>query len=154
MSEQKIPLSIPLDDEGFVTLQCPFCNCHFKITGTDAMDESVYELFCPQCGLVAEPNDFLSDEVIERAMRLAENYVFESLNDFQNNVNKSFKNNKFVKVKTGPEFKMNSPKIIVESDNMETYSVPCCERLVKTSLIDDTLYCPFCGGETHGTIDG
>jgi transcription elongation factor Elf1 len=154
LSDQNIPLSIPLDDEGFVTLQCPFCDCNFKITGTDAMEDSVYELFCPQCGLVAEPNNFLTDEVIEKAMRLAENYMFELLNGFQKNVEKTFKKNKFVKVKTGPKLKMNSPKVIIESDNMETYSVPCCERKIKASLIDDSLYCPFCGGETHGTIDG
>lgn len=40
MSEQKISFSIPLDDEGFVTLQCPFCDCQFKINGTDIMDDS------------------------------------------------------------------------------------------------------------------
>lgn len=154
MTEHKISFSIPLDDEGFVTLQCPFCDCQFKIIGRDINDDSLYELFCPICGLVSEPSNFLSDNAIEKAMRIAENQVFELLNNFQKNLKKSFKNNKFIKIKTGPELKMNSPKTIVKSDNMETYSIPCCERLVKVSLIDDTLYCPFCGGETYGTIDG
>ncbi|MEK4086084.1 TFIIB-type zinc ribbon-containing protein [Psychrobacillus sp. FSL K6-1415] len=153
MTDTNISFSIPLDDDGFVTLQCPFCNSNFKLTGTDAMDDSVYETFCPYCGLVAEPNQFLTDEVIEKAMRLAENHMFEMLNGFQKNIEKSFKKNRFLKVKTSPKLKMNSPKLIVESDNMETYNVPCCEKDVKLSIIDDTLYCPFCGGETNGNIN-
>jgi len=154
MSDVEIPFSIPLDDDGFVTLQCPFCDKQFKALGDDFEDDSVYELFCPYCGLVTEPSDFLSDEAIEKGMRLAENHMFELLNGFMNDMEKSFKNNSFIKVKTGPKFKMNDSKTIIESDNMETYHLTCCERKIKASLIDDTLYCPYCGGESHGTING
>lgn len=154
MPDKTIHFSIPLDDDGFVTLQCPFCNKHFKISGADAEDETNFELFCPYCGLVTGPNNFLSDEVKEKALRLVENYLYEMLNGFTDNIDKMFKKNDFIKVKKSSKFEMNSPKIIVESDNMETYKLPCCERKIKASLIDDNMYCPFCGGETYGNLDG
>lgn len=154
MADVNIPFSIPLDDDGFVTLQCPFCDKHFKTSGGDFEDDSIYELFCPYCGLVAEPSDFLSDEAIEKGMRLAENHMYEILNGFKKDLEKTFKNNDFIKIKTGPEFKMNAQKTIIESDNIESYQLVCCQRTIKASLIDDTLYCPFCGGETHGNING
>jgi hypothetical protein len=154
MSDIEIQFSIPLDDDGYITLQCPFCDKQFKALGEDFEDESIYEIFCPHCGLVSEPSDFLSDEIIEKGMSLAENHMYEILNGFISDLEKGFKNNDLIRVKTGPKFKMNSPKTIIESDNMETYQLNCCERTIKVSLIDDTLYCPFCGGETNGIIDG
>lgn len=153
MSDEIIHFSIPLDDDGFVTLECPFCKKAFKISGTDAEEEN-FELFCPNCGLVAEPSEFLSDEVKEKALRLAENHMYEMLNGFLSDMDKMFKNNDLIKVKAGPKFKMNSPKIIIESDNMETYILACCKRKIKASLVDESIYCPFCGGETHGNLDG
>ena len=104
-----------------MTLRCPFCNKEFKALGNDFEDDSVYELFCPHCGLVTEPSEFLSDEAIEKGMRLAENYMFELLNRFMNDIDKTFKNNDLIKVKKRPKFKLNDPKSIIESDNMETY---------------------------------
>ncbi|MCK1997510.1 hypothetical protein MPH47_09800 [Psychrobacillus psychrodurans] len=154
MSDVIIPFSIPLDDDGYLTLQCPFCVKQFKLTGEDVEDDSVYELFCPYCGLVTEPSEFLSDEVKEKAMRLAENQLYDLLNGFMGDMKKTFRNSKSVKVKTGSKFKMNDPKTIIESDSMERYHLSCCEREIKAFLIDDTLYCPFCGGETHGTNIG
>lgn len=154
LSDVTIPFSIPLDDDGYVSLQCPFCDKHFKLTWEDVEDDAIYELFCPYCGLVAEPNEFLTDEVKEKALRLAENHMYELLNGFMDGMKKTFRNNKAIKVKTGSKIEMNAPKTIIESDNMESYKVSCCDRGIKASLIDETLYCPFCGGETIGTING
>ena len=150
MSEEKIEFTIPVDEDGFVTLKCPFCAKHFKITGTDANDEDLYELFCPYCGLITEPSEFLTDEVKEKALKLEENYVYEMLNDFMDNLERSFKSNKMITFDKGKKFEMNSPKVIIETDSMETYKMPCCEREIKVISIDDEFYCPFCGGEIHG----
>jgi len=149
-----IPFSIPLDDDGCVSLQCPFCSKPFKVSGVDFEDDAVYELFCPYCGLVTEPSQFFTNEVKEKALRLAENHMYELLNGFMDDTNKIFKNSKAIKVKTGSKFNLNAPKTIIESDNMESYHLTCCDRRIKASLIDDTLYCPFCGGERHGSING
>lgn len=152
MGDTNIKFSIPLDDDGFLSLQCPFCSEYFKIPGTETIDDSHYELFCPYCGLVTETNHFLSKEVREKALRLAKNHMYELLNDFMSNMEKTFKNSKSVKVKKGKRLDLNSPKIIIETDNMNTFILPCCERKIKANLIDSIVYCPFCGGETHGDI--
>ena len=150
MGEEIIKFTIPIDDEGFVTLKCPFCAKHFKLTGVDANDEDMYELFCPYCGLVTEPSEFLTDEVKEKAVRLAENYMYEMLNGFMNDMERSFRGNKNILFKKGKDFEMNEPKSIIEAEDMCVYKLPCCDREIKALLVDDELYCPFCGGEIHG----
>jgi hypothetical protein len=35
MSEIVFQIDIPFDDDGFVTLQCSFCNSRFKLTTAD-----------------------------------------------------------------------------------------------------------------------
>ncbi|OOM09429.1 hypothetical protein [Clostridium saccharobutylicum] len=150
MADEIINFTIPLDDDGFVTLQCPFCRQKFKATGSDVNDENNFELFCPYCGLVTEPNEFFTDEVKEKALRIAENYFSDKLNGFASDLERSFRGGSFLEFQKGKDFEINNPKIIIESDDMNTYTLPCCGRKIKAQLIDDELYCPFCGGDVHG----
>lgn len=150
MGEEIIKFTIPTDDDGFVTLKCPFCAKHFKIAGADANDEDIYELFCPYCGLVTEPNEFLTDEVKEKAERIIENYRNELINKFMKDIERSFKGSKGMTFKKGKDLKMNEPKTIIEAEDMNLYKLNCCDREIKAVLIDDNIYCPFCGGEIYG----
>lgn len=150
MSKETIEFTIPVDEDGFVTLKCPFCAKHFKITGTDANDQDIYEMFCPYCGLVTEPSEFLTDEVKEKALRLALNYRNDILNNFMDDIEKLFKGSDMITFEKGKGFEMNSPKTIIETENMDTYKMSCCDREIKVISIDNELYCPFCGGEIHG----
>lgn len=50
MADEVIKFSIPLDDDGFVSLQCPYCNETFKITGEVANEEDIIQLCCPYWG--------------------------------------------------------------------------------------------------------
>lgn len=50
MSEN-MAISIPLDEDGFLLLQCPFCRGFFKVRSEDYEADDVEELWCPLCGL-------------------------------------------------------------------------------------------------------
>ena len=71
-------IDIPTDNDGYVLLQCSLCHEHFKVTPTDYQDEGVPWLYCPNCGLIAE--NYLTDDVIELALDIAQNLACATLN--------------------------------------------------------------------------
>lgn len=76
MSEE-VSISISLDEDDFLLLQCPSCRGFFKVRSEDYEADDVVELWCPLCGL--KNNSFWTDEVIELAKAKALN---QFLGDF------------------------------------------------------------------------
>jgi uncharacterized Zn-finger protein len=70
MADVSFKITVPSDNDGFITLQCPFCDDRFKLTVEDFQREDILEIFCPYCGLRHQHNHFLRDEVIEQAKLL------------------------------------------------------------------------------------
>ena len=69
-----ISISIPLDEDGYLLLQCPHCKGFFKVLSEDYKSDDVDELWCPICGLKSE--EFWPDKVIELAKaRVLNNFV-------------------------------------------------------------------------------
>ncbi len=58
-NKETIRFSIHSDEDGFVSLQCPFCKEKFKLTTQDIENEHILSIFCPHCGLT-EGNFFLN----------------------------------------------------------------------------------------------
>jgi len=96
-------ISIPADEEGYVLLKCPSCGEKFMMTVEDIEDESTIDIWCPNCGLTHE--NYIDDDVNELAERIVENQVAEMLNNFSKNLEKTFRNSKNIKFKTGKEIK-------------------------------------------------
>ena len=67
MSEVTFKIDVSTDDDGFLTIQCPFCSDRFKLTAQDFEREDIIDLFCPYCGLKDEPDSFITEEVILRS---------------------------------------------------------------------------------------
>lgn len=147
MSEVTFKITVPSDNDGFVTLQCPFCEDRFKLTVTDFERGDIIEIFCPYCGLRHEHSHFLTDEVIEQAQVIAANYLKSQVNQWVKDLERSTKSNKYVKFKAGKPLKMDAEKILFEKEELETYTLNCCEITVKTRPIHQVIgvYCPCCG---------
>ncbi|MEM7716241.1 MAG: TFIIB-type zinc ribbon-containing protein [Cyanobacteria bacterium P01_A01_bin.68] len=147
MSEEVFKISIPSDNDGFITFQCPFCRDRFKLTVTDFEREDIIEIFCPYCGLRHENSNFLTDEVIEQANIIAENYAKSIINKWTKDLERSFRNNKHIKFKANKPLKMDAEKILFEKEELETYNLKCCQVTVKTRPIHQVIgvYCPCCG---------
>lgn len=146
-----IEIPIPADSEGYVLLKCPICAELFKLMVSDIEDDSQLNIWCPSCGLISE--SYLTEDIIELGERLIENYATDMLNDFSKDIEKMFKNNSFIKVKTSQNFKKEAiDPIAMKIENLEKRTFACCHRSAKISpsLKFEGCYCPFCGEVTDG----
>ena len=145
MSEDKIRFSIPLDEEGYISLECPFCGEEFKILGSDFEEEENFQLFCPYCGLIDEKSSFLSKDAITHVTTLAENHMNEMLNKTFKNIEKDSRNNKFVKFKVTKELKSEEPKKLIAVNDLIEKEMKCCNKNIKVFSEQMGIFCPFCG---------
>lgn len=152
MADKVIKFSITSDSDGYVTFQCPYCSNTFKLHAGECQEDDIMEFFCPYCGLTNEPSSFLNDEIVQLAMDKAENYCIDLLNEFAKSLRKTFRGNKFIKVKTNKIHKKYE-KEIFEVDSAEVISeFKCCNRHIKTNLSAKQagLICPYCGVRQDG----
>lgn len=86
----KVPLMIPLDDDGYWDRLCPGPNCgvEFKVFFTDWKDKVSEETaFCPVCRRSASPSDFNTPAQNEYIRKKALRHVQQSVNEaFQKTV--------------------------------------------------------------------
>ncbi len=140
-------ISIKSDEDGFILLQCSLCGEFFKILASDWNDESTINIWCPYCGLIGE--NYFTDEVIEIAMRIAENEANRILYNEFKKLERQTKNNKYMSFKSGnkPIDEIITP-IKQRVDNLETKKYKCCnsEAKIRPVAIASGSYCPLCGG--------
>ncbi|MBD1939647.1 TFIIB-type zinc ribbon-containing protein [Microcoleus sp. FACHB-68] len=140
-------ITVPSDNDGFITIQCPFCNDRFKLTVEDFKREDIIEIFCPYCGLRDEPSHFYTDEIVEQAQVVARNYTKSLLSQSSKDLEKTFKGKKHISFKAGKPIKMESEKILFEHEELEVTNLDCCQFIVKTRALSKEIgiYCPCCG---------
>ena len=95
----------------------------------------------------------MTDDVAELAERMIENYVAETLNNFDKELNKIFKNNKNIKLKPGKKVKKKQEFPIGRKiGDFVIIKYRCCDEETKILNIRKFVggYCPFCGGLTDG----
>lgn len=148
MGNDIINFSIPTDNDGCITFQCPFCNTYFKLDAGEVQEDDVIELFCPSCGLSSEPNKFLNEDIIERALIMAKNHMADMLNSSMKKMERQFKGSKGVTFKAGKKIKHEHEKTLYEVENeLQSYEFKCCDKSGKIREIDKEVgpYCPYCG---------
>ena len=76
MSNISLEISIPLDKDGFMEMECDFCKNRFMLHKDVYESEDNINFFCPICGLPNKTNTFFCPEVLEKAQQKALNYCF------------------------------------------------------------------------------
>jgi hypothetical protein len=142
--DKVIEFSIPIDDEGFVSLQCPFCHEAFKVTAGDFESEDIYQLYCPYCGLVAE-DGFHTDDMQEHALNLVENERNSMMNQFGKELESMFSGNDLISFKAEKNLPIKQPKTLIEPTDMYEVDLKCCDKKIKLQYRVNGAYCPFCG---------
>ena len=146
MSVERISFSVPLDDEGFLELKCPYCGDTFKLDHDDFKDESTIQIFCPHCGLTDAPGPFVMEtDAGIHAQQLAQNYAMDIMNKAIKDLERSTQGNSFFKVKITKSFEPERPKTLIAINELVLVSLPCCEKTIKTFSPSTGVYCPFCG---------
>ena len=72
--EISIPVSLPLDSDGFLRRECPSCEQQFKCFSHEDGDpdaEAVDQYFCPLCGTAAGVDAWWTPEQLEYAQGAA-----------------------------------------------------------------------------------
>lgn len=150
-NEKNIEISIPTDNDGYVMLKCPTCGERFMLKPSDIEEESTIDIWCPNCGL--KHDSYFDDEIIDLSKRIVKNCVADMLNDFANDLEKSFKNCKNIKFKSANKLKK-EPELPISRKigDFEIKNYHCCDRQAKIKSITNFEggYCPFCGEMVDG----
>ncbi|MBW9154316.1 TFIIB-type zinc ribbon-containing protein [Clostridium estertheticum] len=145
MSDIKMKISIPADNDGFILFQCPLCGEFFKLKPSDYQADDVIEIWCPGCGLKSK--NYLTKSVIDLAMKMAENVQMDMLFKEMKNWEHQLKNSGLTfNAGKQPNPKSESP-IIAGIEALEINKYDCCKRVAKIKPIVKLSggYCPFCG---------
>ncbi len=138
-------ISIPSDDDGYILLQCEYCGEYFKITTADIEDDRLLNIYCPGCGLISD--DYLTEDVINLAQAMVQNYAIDMIYDtFKDLERKTKKGSVQFKAGKRPKYEDENPiKSGIEA--LEIAKFNCCSRTAKIKpLLKMTgCYCPFCG---------
>ncbi len=148
---ESFSVSIPTDEDGQVLLKCPVCGELFKVSAVIFGDDSIFEIHCPLCGVVSE--NYFTDDVIDLAQEICENYANELVMKEIKKLEKSSKKGQF-KIKAKFNYIRHSEQpIMLTIENMATIEYPCChiEAKIKPVIRMCGGYCPYCGEKYYGT---
>lgn len=141
-------ICIPLDEDGYLEMECDFCKNRFMLHKNIYEDTKYLHFFCPICGLPNETDTFFCTEVLEKMQRVATNYALAQIDAILGKSFKELNKNKFIKVTTKkskiePENELYEPTKAYELIKMD-----CCNIYLKTQNFDKEIgiYCPICGG--------
>jgi hypothetical protein len=148
--EMNIPVSLPLDSDGFLRRECPRCERQFKWHHGPADEEAVTyadppAYYCPFCGEPATHGSWWTKEQIEYAHGMAapkiHRFVRGEVGDiFRGTKNIAFRSAGSLDV---PGF----PVALVEPDDMQIITSPChaYEPIKVPADPSACYYCLLCG---------
>ena len=144
--DEHISLSIPLDEDGYLLLQCPHCQGFFKVLSEDYKSDDVDGLWCPICGLKSE--NFWPDKVIE----LAKAKVLNScIGDFEKElarISASTSRQSLITLKVSSTSRReHEAEILPAVDSFVKSECHFCGKSIKVKPLDKYAgsFCAYCG---------
>ena len=150
----EIPISIPLDDDGFLRRQCPNCGRHFKWHSGPANEEaeshtSPDEYHCPLCGKPASNDSWWTEAQKEYAQAQAAPEIARYMDQALGDVFKNFRSD-FIRIEQTKHLDIpDAPAPQVEPNDMEIVMSPC-HPYEPVKVPDDhagILFCLVCGDQ-------
>jgi hypothetical protein len=132
MSDRPIPMSLPLDKDGFLRRECPSCERQFKWWPTQSPEDVSEEsqeapeaYYCPYCYEPADPDSWWTKEQLEYAQQLAlAEALGPQLRRMKDNLESG--NRRSGKIRIGMSVQSFSrPVPLTEPDDMVRVDVPC-----------------------------
>ncbi|MBT2425166.1 hypothetical protein J7F02_05555 [Streptomyces sp. ISL-112] len=147
-----IPMTLPLDHDGFLRRECPHCVIQFKWHPGPANEEAEQQptpttYYCPLCGQPAGPDSWWTQEQLDYAEGLA---APAAMREVEQGLRDTFKgaSSKHVKfsVKGGSDTP-NAPAPLTEPDDMVIVASPChkYEPVKVPGNASGPLHCLVCG---------
>lgn len=141
-------VNIPIDEDGYIEMECDFCKKRFMLHKETYFNEENLHFFCPICGLPNDTNTFYCTEIIENVETQAFNYMNEKIDKVLGGAIKKFNKNGFVKMSFNRPTKEPDKELYLPSNSYEFVGFDCCKERAKVENFDKEIgvYCPICGG--------
>lgn len=139
-------ISIPTDEDGFALMQCHHCGEYFKVDADDYQSDDVYELWCPNCGLVMDT--CIPDEVLKLAQAKAVNRYMEQMETALKKIGRSSLMNPYLAVTvTSNTAREREGNLMPSVDAYEGITCKRCGRTTKVKPLNaySESFCAFCG---------
>lgn len=148
MSSVSLEISIPLDEDGFIEMECDFCKNRFMLHKDVYESEDNIDFFCPICGFPNKINTFFCPEVLEKAQQKALNYMYDEIEHQLGKAMRGINRSGLIKMTMKKPHKEIERELYTASEIYETVRKDCCEVDVKVRNLDKEIgiYCPICGG--------
>lgn len=147
MENFSLEISIPLDEDGFIEMECDYCKNRFMLHRDVYESEENINFFCPVCGLPNRINTFFVPEVLEKVQQRAMNYMLEELDKSLGKTIKQINKSGFIKMSMKKPKKEMEKELYTPSEDYVRSKQNCCNIVVKVRNIDKETgtYCPICG---------
>lgn len=147
MGSALLEISIPLDKDGFIEMECDFCKNRFMLHKNVYESENNINFFCPICGLPNNINTFFVPEVLEKAQQMAMNYMLEELDKSLGKTMKKINKGGLIKMSMKGAKKEVEKELYTPSYDYTVCTKECCYIGVKVMCMDKEIgiYCPVCG---------
>jgi len=149
MSTRNIPMTLPLDKDGFLRRECPNCRRQFKWLPTEGetSGQPQSQYYCPYCGKPAGINAWWTKEQVQYAKQLtAAKVIGPELEKFAKDVKQLNRPGSLVRFET--KYKRPSkPPPLHEPDDMRKV-VPPCHPNEPLKIHEDwnkPVFCLICG---------
>ncbi len=149
MDETRLELTIPLDNDGFIEMECDYCKMRFMLYKDVYEDTSNLYFYCPICGIPNSINTFFVPEVIEKAEQKVVNYALDELEKALSNSMKQINKGGILKMSIKETKRIKERELYTPSETYVKCQNQCCNIEVKVKNIDKLtgVYCPVCGYE-------
>lgn len=147
-----IPITLEADEKGYLDRECPNENClfDFKVNIDDWKNKiSDEEVHCPLCGHIDSSDKWWTQQQIREIEEVAKNYVLsyahQELGKIFKQMEKSTRNNKFIKVKYNPGKKITFSNNPIGQSEEWNLDITCKQCKTRYSVIGNAYFCPCCG---------
>jgi DNA-directed RNA polymerase subunit RPC12/RpoP len=147
----EIPVSLPLDPDGYLRRQCPQCEREFKwhhgpTEGVAAQDEPPDVYHCPYCGESAGPDQWYTSEQVETIRAAALQAVLPEIDKQLRDAVAPLNRSGLITAEVVSNSPLPPPPLI-EADDMAAVTSPChpYEPVRVDESWDAPLHCLVCG---------
>ena len=155
MSNKELPMSIPLDSDGFMRRECPTCERELKWHPTPEGEEGIPApdagYFCPYCAVQAPTTAWWTQDQLKAVEAKVHNEVVKPmLYDFGQSLQRSSSAN--FKVTSKPTESEDEPQL-TETDDMRRVDFAChpTEPVKVLDSWDQAVHCIVCAQPATST---
>ena len=140
-------LTIPLDEDGYIELECDFCRTRFMITADDFKHRDMPHLFCPICGMPNDINKFYCPEVLEKGKQMVTEWARAEIQKQLGGAIRNMNRSGFLKMDLKIPNREPEKELYRPLNEYSKTILGCCDMEIKVREIDKQIgaYCPICG---------